>query len=484
MSEYGLTPKGPNIKRLDTILNEMHDELSERWGVNTRQNPQSFINHLLTNIADLLAELWEFGEDTYYSKYPSTAEGLSLDNAAQYGGITRQRAAKSYYPIHCTGTDGTKLTAGTMISSRTNPTTYLTLTENKEITRSSFNKVAIKVASAAAKMPYTVIIDDETIAVSPESDDEIEILRALQNAISKKLNLVAELDEVNVVLKIDSATKDTSHTLALSENLTTDIVTSILTFATVETGDILLPEGVITGIVKADAGLLSVVNLCDYVPGNNEESDADFRQSYTDKIFNRSSMMLESIRSAILNNVQGVVGVAPYENDTNEVDAQGRPPHSIEIVVDGGDPTQIAQQILANKASGISTYGSTVVTLPGINDEDIAVRFNRPEPVYIWMKIGVTKKRNEDLPTNYAELLKNEVMNNIGNLNAGEDVVPQEFMSELYRVCPGISYIDIGIFSTTDPNEAPGNYSERSVDITARQRSFIDESMIGVILND
>ena len=39
MSEYGLTPNGPNIKRLDVILDEMHTALSKRWGVNTRRGP-------------------------------------------------------------------------------------------------------------------------------------------------------------------------------------------------------------------------------------------------------------------------------------------------------------------------------------------------------------------------------------------------------------------------------------------------------------
>ena len=124
MADYGLTPQGPNIKRLDVILEEMHSGLSEKWGVNTRQNPESLLNHLLTNVADAIADLWEFGEAVYFSQYPATAEGRSLDNAAQYGGSTREAAAKSYYPIHCTGKDGTKLAAGTRISSATNPTTY------------------------------------------------------------------------------------------------------------------------------------------------------------------------------------------------------------------------------------------------------------------------------------------------------------------------------------------------------------------------
>ena len=114
-------------------------------------------------------------------------------------------------------------------------------------------------------------------------------------------------------MRIEAKDITSTNVLVLSENLTTDTVTTIITFGTVDTGDILLPEGVITNIVKADAGLLSVVNLCTYIAGRDEETDTEFRQSYADKIFNRSSMMLESIRSAILNNVQGVTSVAPYE---------------------------------------------------------------------------------------------------------------------------------------------------------------------------
>ena len=159
MADYGLTPQGPNIKRLDVILEEMHSGLSEKWGVNTRQNPESLLNHLLTNVADAIADLWEFGEAVYFSQYPATAEGRSLDNAAQYGGSTREAAAKSYYPIHCTGKDGTKLAAGTRISSATNPTTYLSITDTREISRTSFNRACIKIASLGTESVYTVAIN-------------------------------------------------------------------------------------------------------------------------------------------------------------------------------------------------------------------------------------------------------------------------------------------------------------------------------------
>lgn len=482
MPDYGLTPNGPNIKRLDTILEDLHKGLSEKWGVNTRQNPESFLNHFLTNIADRCAELWEFGEDIYYGMYPASAEGRSLDNAAQYGGSTRETAAKSYYPIHCTGRDGTVLAAGTMISSTTNPTTQLSLTNSKKITRSSFNRVGIKVASAEAGDVYTAAINGAVFSYASKEAKALTILKGLAGVITDDGFSVSVNDE-DEVLTLEANDLTSVNVLVLSENLTTDTVTSVITFGTVETGDILLPEGVITNIVKADAGLLSVVNLSGYIAGRDEESDAEFRQSYADKIFNRSSRMLESIRSAILNNVQGVTSVAPYENASHEWDDQGRPPHSIEIVVDGGDATEIAQQILENKAGGINTFGDTAVVLTGAYDEDITIRFNRPTTIYTWFRLGITLRKNEAIPPNYVDLLREVVLKNIEALDAGSDVVPQEFMSELYAACSGISYIDIGLYTTADPAQEPEGYNARSAEITARQRAYTAEEMIEVAID-
>lgn len=479
MSTYGITPEGPNIKRLDTILDEMHDDLSEEWGVNTRQNPQSFLNHLLTNVADQFADAWEFGLDIYHSHYPSTAEGVSLDNAAQYGGSTRETAEKSYYPIHCTGRDGTTLAAGTMISSTMNPTTQLTITDTRQITRSAFNRADIKVAALGAGDVYTVAINGAVYSFSPKELDAVSILNGLADVI-KDDDFTESVDEENELLHIEAKDVTSTNVLVLSENLTTDTVTSIITFGTAETGDVLLPDGVITNIVKADAGLLSVVNRCSYIAGRQEETDAELRQSYADKIFNRSSMMLESIKSAILQNVQGVTSVAPYENPSHEWDEYGRPPHSIEIVVDGGDSTEIAKQILEKKAGGINTFGDVEVVLPGAYDEDITIRFNRPTVIYTWFHLGITLHRNEAIPPNYVDLLREVVLENMNALNAGEDVVPQEFVSELYKACSGISYIDVKLFAASDSGQEPTEYPDRSVYITARQRAYTSEDMIEV----
>lgn len=472
MATYGLTPQGPNIKRLDVILEEMHEDMSKKLGVNTRQNPQSLLNHILANVSDRIAELWEFGLDVYYSQYPSTATDSSLDNAAQFGGSTREMPAKSFYSILCTGVDGTVVPAGTLIASDTNPAINLTNQSDGQITRSSFNKAVVVLASESDSSALSIVLNGELYSGNT--------LEALASAITDD---AFEVDYADGRLTIEATDEASSNTMVLSENLTTETVASIIQFGTVDYGDTFIPNGAITKIVKTVAGLESVINVGSYIAGRLTETDTEFRQSYADKIYNRSSAMLESIKSAILENVQGVESVAPYENYTDATDSMGRPPHSIEIVVDGGSATEIAQQILNTKAGGINTFGDVETVLPGVYGEDITVRFNRPTYVYVWFQVGVTLSGSTNPPTNYADLIKETILECMEGVEAGSDVIPQRFTTALYNKVSGIDYFDIRLFSSTESGSSPSAYTERSVSITARQRAITSESRIGVVID-
>ena len=223
----------------------------------------------------------------------------------------------------------------------------------------------------------------------------------------------------------------------------------------------------------------SVTNVGDYIAGQFAETDIEFRRSYVNKIFNRSSSMLESIKSAILENVQGVISVAPYENATDEVDNMGRWPHSIEVVVDGGDSTEIAKQILQKKAGGINTYGSVEVSLRGIYGEEIIIRFNRPTYVNVWFKVGITLSQGSNPPINYVDLIKEQILDSVGKLEAGESVVPQKFNLSV----PGIDYMDVWVAETKGEEGKPSEYPYRSIVVTAREKAITEEYRIEVVID-
>jgi len=479
MSDYGVTPQGVVIKRFDTILGELHDDLSAGWRINTRLNPKSFLNVELTSYADKLAELWEFGEQVYHSMYPFSAEDTSLDNAVQYGGISREEARPTFYPIHCECLDGTTIPARTMIRSNTNPSIQFLTSRPNTVDRSAFNRAVVRIAAIQNSDIYTIVLNGAIYSyTSSAATTEQEILSGLESVIIDS-DFYISINEN--LLYIASVNVQKVSNLILSGNLTTETVTGLVTFASEMNGEVVLPSGTITQIVTAVPGLLSVSNLASYILGRLRQTDSKLRESYADKIFARSTRMVESIKSAILLNVQGVTAVAGYQNDTNIVDAYGRWPHCVEIVADGGDEYQIALQIWDKKAGGINTFGNVEVEIPGDEGEPVIVRFNRPEHVYVWFDVEITLNHVDPLPPNYIEAIQNVIIMAMGGVIPGTPIIPQKLIdANIYAKIPGIGFIETTTFYSVDSNEQPGQFNPGMVPITVRQRAVTDETRIEV----
>lgn len=489
MPEYGITETGLRIKRFDTILSEINTFQTEGFGVQVGANTRSFLNTLNTSVADKIAELWELGADIYHNLSPMSAEGTALDNAVQFGGNSREKARSTYYPIHCECTEGITLDEETLIESDTNPAIKFLSAEERTISRSSFNKAKVKVVSTQPGEAYTVALNGTLYSYTCKAQDGPEaILGGLRDLIlaDEAEAFTASVDSENVLLIIEAADVESENSMLLTDNLTTESVTAIISFASEEPGEVSLPNGAITKIVTAPTGFLSCTNLCGYVAGRLLETDVELRQSYVDKIFSRSSRMTDSIRSAILANCAGVTAVQVYENRTNETDSEGRPPHSVEAVVDGGSNSDIAEQILATVSAGITTYGSVSVDVPGEDDDMIEVCFNRPTYIYCWFKVTLTISKASLVPANYAELVETAIVDAMSQVENGEDVVPQQqFLPAIYEQVPGISYIDVSIYTTTSASEGqPSSYPLRSVEITNRQRAMTSSTRIEVALDD
>ena len=489
MPEYGITETGLRIKRFDTILSEINAFQTEGFGVQVGANTRSFLNTLNTSVADKIAELWELGADIYHNLSPMSAEGAALDNAVQFGGNSREKARSTYYPIHCECTEGITLDEETLIESDTNPAIKFLSAEERTISRSSFNKAKVKVVSTQPGEAYTVALNGTLYSYTCKAQDGPEaILGGLRDLIlaDEAEAFTASVDSENVLLIIEAADVESENSMLLTDNLTTESVTAIISFASEEPGEVSLPNGAITKIVTAPTGFLSCTNLCGYVAGRLLETDVELRQSYVDKIFSRSSRMTDSIRSAILANCAGVTAAQVYENRTNETDSEGRPPHSVEAVVDGGSNSDIAEQILATVSAGITTYGSVSVDVPGEDDDMIEVCFNQPTYIYCWFKVTLTISKASLVPANYAELVETAIVDAMSQVENGEDVVPQQqFLTAIYEQVPGISYIDVSIYTTTSASDGqPSSYPLRSVEITNRQRAMTSSTRIEVALDD
>ena len=166
-----------------------------------------------------------------------------------------------------------------------------------------------------------------------------------------------------------------------------------------------------------------------------------------------------------------------YENDTDSTDAEGRPPHSIEAVVNGGETDEIGLAIWQKKAAGIDTFGSQSVSVNDSQGFPHTINFNRPLVVPVYLRITVTEYPEEALPPNAQTMITEAVIDYGNSLTIGNDVILQRFMGAIYSAVSGIGYITV----TASTNGS--TYSSNNISIDARHVAVFDATRIQVTIS-
>jgi len=163
--------------------------------------------------------------------------------------------------------------------------------------------------------------------------------------------------------------------------------------ATVD-GPLRANAGTVTVIIDTVSGWNSATNPNDAAPGSFTESDSEYLERYKSQIFQIGGSTYGAIRSRVLA-LTGVQQATVFANETDEVDANGLPPHSIEVVLYDGptpvvDDDVIAQTIFDAKAAGIGTYGLDTGTAVDDAGDSHAVLFSRTDVLDVYLEIDVT----------------------------------------------------------------------------------------------
>lgn len=489
MPEYGITDKGFNIKRMDAIMDDIHTDLKEAWGVDTAVNAQSFLGAMIRTFSARIAELWETAQGVYYSQYPATAEGVNLDNAMQFGGVVRLDNRRTIYPVACTGDDGTDILYGTLIRSVTTPAKDFQCLLLQKISRENFRRLVLSVNAGSDSPEYGIEIEGNAYSyIRKDGDGTAEILDGIREAVGYKGVRVAIMenpdDETDKTLIVETVLAQSSYRAVLTDNIIVRKVTSNILFESMEYGNISVPTNTITTIVTNVMGLDSVTNDITPTAGRIEESDIAARQSYIKRIAIRSKNIVDGIVADLYQNVDGVLSAIGMENYTDFTDVDGRPPHSIEIIVDGGDESEIAQVIFDRRCPGIRAYGTTSIDISDPYGNVVAIGFSRPDYRYVWLRIIMQRNTKETMAPNYVILAKNAVMENCNDYGLGEKVILQKFLPHLYRAVTGVQYIEIKAAVTAVDTGQPQVYDMDVITMMSRQKAQFDAMRIEVLLDD
>jgi len=159
-------------------------------------------------------------------------------------------------------------------------------------------------------------------------------------------------------------------------------------FEAVDYGPVVANAGTLT-VITPVSGWNSATNASDAAVGRDRESDADYRIRQRDELAASGSGTVDGMRADMLK-VPGILQAFVFENASDATDFEGRPPHSVEVVVfDGLSPTVansvIAQAIWNTKPSGVATYGTTSATVTDTSGTIHSVFFSRAtvKPVYL-----------------------------------------------------------------------------------------------------
>jgi len=152
-------------------------------------------------------------------------------------------------------------------------------------------------------------------------------------------------------------------------------------------------------------GIDSVENPDPASLGRAIETDAEFRLRYKERGVAGGSSAV-SIQT-ILNNVESIITAIVYENATAFTDVDGRPPYSMEAVIEGGNNNDIANALLNNWPGGTESYGSLTATI--IDNKGITrnFKYNNPTDITIYVRVEITRDLTKWITGSEAIVKKN-----------------------------------------------------------------------------
>ncbi len=240
----------------------------------------------------------------------------------------------------------------------------------------------------------------------------------------------------------------------------------------VETGPTVATAGSITTIETPVSGWTSVVNFLDATVGLGVESDETLRIRREVELATAGTSPRDAIRADVLR-VAGVTACRVFSNVTDTTDADGVPPHSVEVLVQGGDDQDIWDQLLQSVAAGIRTHGDEVGTAVDSEGNDQTVKFSRPEEIEIYVAYTLVVDEDE-YPDDGDDQVIAACVTDGAAQTTGKNAVSTRCAAQAFKVA-GVLEVTHAYIGT-----APSPASSATIAISTRQLAVFDTSRVTV----
>ena len=449
--------------------------LAERTGYVFDADPDGLAGQFIAIFAEREAALWELAEGVYLSAYPATATGTSLDLAVSYAGVIRSLAHRSTARAIFYGTPGTVVPVNSVVESAdiprdgTRPARFATAVD-VAIAGNNCAELKVEVPSAGLVQGALYYIDYDGVRAQYTAPANPTVTGV---AAGLAASMTAPGQTTTAQAAVVTVTSNDRFSAAWSPNLVLRAFGSPGTLRAEADGPVTAAAGKLTRVITPVAGWDAVNNPKSAVIGAFGETDEGLRARYRFGVFRLGAGTLPAIKANLAQDIPDIGSLSVFENPTDVTDADGRPPHSVEVVIEGGDEDLIARRIRELKPAGIRAHGNTTVNVSDDTGFQHPIGFSRPEERWVWLRVTLTTTSEEAWPGDLNNRVAQAIVAFGNKLAPGDNVYLQRLSAAGLAATTGVARIDITATVTAPGASAPlvGAYASADVAMNPRQRA-------------
>ncbi len=448
----GLTDQGFTPKTDEEISKDIGDRLKAYFGDDINLEPGSRWATLVDIFSTELADCWLGLQADFNSRFRSTATGMNLDLVGTLTTTRRRAETASTVSCYMGGPNPgvilpanlrVQVTGGTRLfysdtSATITDSDYLvicdTLPTRGEI-KLQWGVGGITTISATDSAATITSALETALASSGVQAGDITVAGTFVDNGAIHINFSANSPSVELVITENTLLRFNSEVVAESCYSTTNLES----FTGINSTNEAIPARSITTVASSSENFTHTINFEAGVPGLARETDGEYRLRMENRMGRPgTATLLGFIQS--LERVPEVSSVGIEPNLTDEIDIAGRPPHSIEVYVDGGSDDLVAQTIYDLAPLGIpvvnsSTAGTTSARTGNVlteNGQTISLNFSSSTdlPIRIKVAVGVSPA----FPSDGVDQIKTALTNAVGFLQIAEILKVYELYTPLRQV--------------------------------------------------
>ena len=240
-------------------------------------------------------------------------------------------------------------------------------------------------------------------------------------------------------------------------------------------GKVTAPPNTLTNIVTPTSGWISVTNNVAATIGQEVEGQEQLRARQAISTAKPSKTILEGTIGGIAE-IPDVTRYRVYENDTNMVDENTIPSHSICAVVEGGKDYEIAQEIYLRKTPGCGTYGDVIVEI------DIGTIYGLPKvspikffrPSYYDIHVSISIKRLSGFVSQTTKTIQENIVSYLNSLQIGEDLTLSALWAIALSAMPNLTMPQFSITSVLAGIDGNMNSEDIEISFNCVSRGHLD----------